>query len=213
MRPEKFLIISVGHTAAGKTTLLKFLRTHFDAIYISESEIKRSLVSSYSSSDSLDEELRDGAYKIAVEKAVSLLQINNTVLLDASFHKLFRRNWVYDEITKIKDAIVIIWLNVFCDDISKVKERIKNREECEQKTYENQADKYYIFEHISNTFDKVEILSFPNSCPTVLFTINTNINKITFVSSNYFDCNIVPQSISGLYKIIHEYLKTNYLHG
>ena len=72
---SRFLYGTIGHTAAGKTTLSNYMKDNpaFVFEYINEGEIKRGLVDAYSTTDSLNEELRDRSYRIAIEKAQSIL--------------------------------------------------------------------------------------------------------------------------------------------
>lgn len=186
---KKYILITVGHTAAGKTTLSKYLAKELSIPYISEGLIKRNLVKEYSSQNSLDESLRDHGYKKAIGEAVEILLEESSVILDASFHKLSRRLWVYESLETIEN-LSYIWLDCNCPNISEVKKRILARESDKNRTADNQADKFYIYEHIVSNFDSVRLSDFPLS--TAIVSIDTEKNVVLKIQkSSDFDNLIV----------------------
>ena len=84
---RKIVFVTVGHTAAGKTTFARSFCQKNSIDYISEGEIKRAFVTNYSSQNSLDEDLRDKGYSEAIKRAIDVLATNNCVLGDAAFNK------------------------------------------------------------------------------------------------------------------------------
>ena len=76
----RLLIVTMGHTASGKTTISRYLSAKLGVKYISEGEMKRSLVENYTYKDSLNEELRDQGYSLASEKVVSLFERENILI-------------------------------------------------------------------------------------------------------------------------------------
>lgn len=190
---SKIVYITVGHTAAGKTTLSRMLSEIFKIEYISEGKIKRSLKSSYSSFDSLDEHLRNEGYKKAIEQMADVLKTFDSVILDASFHKKYRRQWVYDTLKTITGhKIFVVWFFCECPDNDTVKERISKRKSSCVKHADNQADIYEIYEHISTTFDMPKISEFPSTIPSAIIKINTFSTTIeTIEESINFDHSII----------------------
>ena len=150
---SRYLFVTVGHTAAGKTTLSKYMRDNPNIIfdYIEEGQIKRDIMGVYSTMDSLNEHLRDKAYGIAIDRAYKSLMTKN-VLIDASFHKLERRIWIYDMLKKYGGEIPVIWLYCYCPNLTKVEKRIANRSKV-TKAAENQADSMSIYYHIMDDFN------------------------------------------------------------
>lgn len=182
----KYIIVTVGHTAAGKTTLARFISNYLNSDYISEGEIKRSLLDKYTSEDSLNENLRDQGYLIAIKKIVSILENKDVVVLDASFHKLLRRKWLYEAIKEFNNY-EIVWLYCHCDDLLIIKNRIGKRNKDINKCADNQADKLSIYEHIISTFDSMDINTLPDYIATTIIEIDTNQNKIINIESNSYN--------------------------
>lgn len=161
-----------GHTAAGKTTIGKSLCEHFDIELVSEGKIKRAMVTeTYTYENSLDEGLRDRGYKEAIRIAIEKLKTANHILLDASFHKKFRRDWVKEEMDKSDLDIITIWIYVYCPNKDKVVERIQQRKVA-KKEADNQADSMAIYEHIVSTFDPLRKEDMWDN--TAAFYINTD---------------------------------------
>lgn len=175
---SRYLLVTVGHTAAGKTTLSKYMRDNPKIVfkYIEEGQIKRDIIGSYSTSDSLNENLRDEAYGIAIDRAYELLPLNN-VLIDASFHKYARRLKVYEMLNKYTGEVPVIWFYCFCPNLSKVQKRIAERRKA-AKAAENQADSMAIYYHIIDTFDIPDVSEIPSGIKGAIIYINTDTNII-----------------------------------
>ena len=183
---DKYIIISIGHTAAGKTTLLRRLSTVFNLSFISEGALKRSLVEKYENSCSVDEDLRSNGYKLALQKAMTILKSENTVILDASFHKKFRRMWVYEYLNQFNlySNAHILWIYCYCSNRDVVKSRIHLREISKIKNADNQADKMFIYDYIIKEFDPVSINDFPLDSKSSVLVIDSYINEIISYTSN-----------------------------
>lgn len=181
---SRFLYATLGHTAAGKTTLSKYLLTDnaIDFIYIEEGQIKRDIVGNYSTSDSLNEKLRDEAYGIAIERADKYLD-EMDVLIDASFHRLERRNNVYAMICKKSNFPKIIWLYCYCPNLDKVEDRISKRKSAAKKA-ETQADSIRIYNHIIETFNVPDISEIPLDIKGAIIYINSDTNEIERIEYN-----------------------------
>lgn len=181
---SRFLYATLGHTAAGKTTLSKYLLTDnaIDFIYIEEGQIKRDIVGNYSTSDSLNEKLRDEAYGIAIERADKCLD-EMDVLIDASFHRLERRNKVYEMICKKSNFPKIIWLYCYCPNLDKVEDRISKRKSAVKKA-ETQADSIRIYNHIIETFNVPDISEIPLDIKGAIIYINSDTNEIERIEYN-----------------------------
>lgn len=203
---DKLIIASIGHTAAGKTTLLKSISQFFNIPYISEGELKRNLIQNYSTNHSLDESLRDKGYELAYHKAITLIEQNNVnIIIDASFHKQFRRQFLYEAVNNILN-INILWLYVYCPNEEKVRQRIDFRRTASKKTAEIQADRMYIYKHIINNFDEVNLKNFPiEHIPTQILFINTDNNRIEKSLGNFQQKGI---NFDKFTSFIESYLKS-----
>ena len=181
---NRFLYATLGHTAAGKTTLSKYLLEDkaIDFIYIEEGQIKRDIVKNYSTNDSLNERLRDEAYGIAIEQAYKRLD-EMDVLIDASFHRFERRNKIYAMIRQKRDFPEMIWLYCYCPNLDKVEARISKRKRAEKKA-ETQADSMSIYNHIMETFNIPEISEIPLDIRGAIVYINSDTNEIEQIKYN-----------------------------
>lgn len=178
------IIISIGHTAAGKTTTLRMLSKVLDIDYISEGALKRSLRPNYSTADSLDEDLRDMGYKLAINNAVNYLVEGKNVILDASFHKKFRRDWVFETLEKKNVDATIIWCYVNCPNEEKVCKRIEKRKQFLNNA-DTQANSISIYRHIVDGFDSDFDSLLHTNHNTLLLSYDTDINDLRLISSNF----------------------------
>ena len=187
-----YVLATLGHTAAGKTTLSKFLVSIMDNIggelkYIEEGKIKRGLVEDYSTKDSLNEELRNRAYKMAIDSVKDTIEQKNA-LIDASFHKYSRRKMLYDMMLLKEKSTFLVWLYCFCPNVEKVKDRINKRKDANNnnmiKVAENQADSMEIYNHIIETFDLPSIEEVPSQINCAIISFNTDANTIVKIEKN-----------------------------
>lgn len=181
---KHFLYATLGHTAAGKTTLSKYLLTDptINFVYIEEGQIKRDIVGNYSTNDSLNENLRDKAYDLALERANKYLDDKN-VLIDASFHRLERRKKVYAMLHEKINFSAIIWLYCYCPNLDKVEDRINKRKKAVKKA-ETQADSMCIYNHIVEHFNIPKISEIPLDIEGAIVYINSDINRIERIEYN-----------------------------
>ena len=207
---DKIIIAMIGHTAAGKTTLAKYLSQKLCIPYISEGEYKRKLKSKYSSENSMDEDLRDKGYTLAINHCAELLKENNLVIIDASFHKLMRRVWLYEAIKDVQCA-TIIWLHCDCPDVDEVRVRLKGRAQSKDKNADNQADQFYIYEYIKATFDRLDIADFSQAIGSAIIEINTADNILTHYHCNDSCNQVLFNKLIG--SILPEYLRAKQSSG
>ena len=213
---EKCIIAMVGHTAAGKTTLARFLSKRLDIPYISEGELKRGLKPQYISENSLDEELRDKGYRMAIVHCINLLLDNDIVIIDASFHKLIRRVWLMDALNPLS-GVNVIWLYCDCPDEKVVRERLRKRALEKEKNADNQADQFYIYKFIKSAFDPVAVDDFNPLIGTAVVKINTAQNIIIDVernaTCNTLLLNTLVESILPNYLEVKQSLLLGGIHG
>ena len=120
---------------------------------------------------------------MAIAHCVELLSIDNTVIIDASFHKLLRRIWLFDALSSQPETNVI-WLYCDCPNETEVRRRLNQRALAKEKNADNQADQFYIYEHIKSTFDPIRINDFNPLIGTAIVIINTAENMILNVEKN-----------------------------
>jgi predicted kinase len=147
---SKIVVAMSGHTSAGKTTLAKYLQNKFNIEYISEGNIKRQFVGNYDTRDSLSEALRDKGYEKAIECTIDVIKGKDSVILDASFHKQFRRTLLNNALGDKFSNCILVWLYCNCSNYDEIVKRIMNRKTA-IKNADNQADDISIelFENFS----------------------------------------------------------------
>jgi hypothetical protein len=212
---ENTIIATVGHTAAGKTTMLRYLCDNalFDINYINEGQIKRQLRPNYSTKDSLDEELRDKAYRRAIQQAYQSIQEEGSIvqLIDASFHRMFRRKWIYDCIQDSEEMIKLLWLFLYCPELSKVEKRINNRKAM-IKAADNHADSVDIYKHIISQLEAPSLGEVPDCFEVGLIYINTDSNRIEKIEMR--NCSqLFTEFTDTICSIIQEKLSIERLRG
>ena len=200
----KFVFITVGHTAAGKSTLAQALCKKLNIFYISAGDIKRIFVKNYSAKNSLDPLLLDKGYTGATIKSIEVLKEHESVLIDATFFQKHRRVAIESEIRKIYKNTIIIWLYCDCSDYEKVVNRIKKRSEMPE-NIGNQADNVEVYNHILNNFDILDIEKF--SKDTIIISIDTHQNKIKKVESNFNLVSMNNYLLLSVFAFIETYLK------
>lgn len=191
----KIIISMVGHTAAGKTSLAHAISDRFNFPLISEGTIKRSLVEKYETQQSLDECLRDLGYKKAIEQVAISLSQTNYAIIDASFHKDYRRNWLRTISGNLN--CFLLWLYCNCSDLDEVTRRIAIRH-AQPRTTDTQADSMDIFYHIINSFDELKIVNHEQEAILHIDTFRNTILKSE--PNNIANCK-------DIIDFIDEYLK------
>ncbi|MGC4102096.1 P-loop nucleotide/nucleoside kinase family protein [Ferruginibacter sp.] len=171
----RVLIFTIGKTAVGKTTLAKRVAKKLKFEYLSEGSIKKSLVEKYTYKESLSETLRNFGYKKTIKMSTVLLK-NKNVIIDASFHKKFRRKWLYDSLRRRVDLLVAIYID--CPNKTKIISRI-NKRKLMPKNSENQADSIKVYNKISKEFNVPNITEFSIEADSAIIFINTDTNEIS----------------------------------
>lgn len=184
---ERYIICSIGLTAAGKTTTMRSISENCGLYFVSEASIKRKMVTGeYTVVNSTDEKLRSLGYRKAISEAFDHIQKSNeSAIIDASFHQQFRRDWIYEEIQKRKlTHITVIWIYCICEDEKTVENRIFQRYISPIKNADNQANTMEVYYYTKSTFDKVSINNFSSIIPTLIITFDTHTNRIKCTASN-----------------------------
>ena len=202
---RKVVFVMVGHTAAGKTTFARSFCEKNSVDYISEGEIKRSFVNNYTSKNSLDEDLRDKGYAEAIKRAIELLEIKESILIDASFHKKKRRINLTTEIGKHYPNAIFVWVYCACPNFDKVVKRIEQRA-ASPKTADNQADDIAIYSHILNSFDDIALDQF--FYDTVIIAIDTNENYVINIESNFNFVITKNKLLMSIFSFSNSYVKS-----
>jgi adenylate kinase family enzyme len=200
----KITLITVGHTAAGKSTFAQALSEKCDIKYISAGDIKRNFAENYSAKNSLDSHLLDKGYIGATIKAIELLNEQDSVLVDATFFQKNRRVTIESEIRKIFKKSIIVWLYCDCSDYEKVVNRIKKRSAMPENAG-NLADDVTVYNYILNNFDTLNIDHFSEY--TIIISIDTDKNELKKIESNF---NFVHKNIKlllSVFDFIESYLK------
>lgn len=169
------VLITIGRTAAGKTTLAKYIAKKSHAIYIPEAAIKRLLRPHYKSDDSLDEKLRDIAYRAAIAACRAVIDYGINAFVDASFHRRKRRTWLYKSIEGAVSGLLVFYCK--CPNKKKIRDRILDRQRYPN-TAETQANSMKIYKHINLCFQEPSMSEFPEGLPFLMFEIDTDSNEM-----------------------------------
>jgi len=173
--PSKLVIMTIGKTAVGKTTTLERVCASMGALHISEAGIKEALKSHYCAKDCLDEGLRDLAYRGAIAIAFHTASSGVAAAIDASFHRLHRRQWLYEAVSQT--AIRLAVLHCYCENPRKITQRIAERQRAPL-TAKTHAGSMDIVRHIASGFETPKVQELPSSVPTAFFQVNTDSNHL-----------------------------------
>jgi len=124
----KFVIAMLGRTAAGKTTTARELSKRIEnSLYIGQSALKIALTDQDQkfTPSHLNESLRDFGYRAAVAVAVAEEAIREeiTPLIDTSFHKTARRDWVFS-LARRCGIDLLVFIYCCCSSEDETKNRI-----------------------------------------------------------------------------------------
>ena len=196
-------IATMGRTASGKTTVAKFLAQQLNATMVPEAAMKRALRTSYLTEDSLDEDLRDLGYRAAIAVFKECLAQKKPAIIDASFHSLRRRDWLYDSIRGLRPQFIMIYCQ--CANEEKTQMRILHRAQMPV-TSETQANSIGIFRHIDRTFDEPSPSEFSNVACAGLFVLDTDMNMIRSIDVYGFTGQASRDYIIKTQSILESYL-------
>ena len=179
----RVIIAMLGRTAAGKTTTARELSMRIqDSLFISQSALKIALTDKdYKfTSFHLDETLRDIGYTAAIAVAEEAIRKEITPLIDASFHKVARRDWVFSLARRCRiDLLVFIYC--YCSSEDETKKRIARRSFKEG--IDNAAGDYAVYKHISDNFEEITLAE-SKGFPTAVFYVDTFSQSVEYVSWN-----------------------------
>lgn len=152
-------IAMLGRTGAGKTTTALRLQKTLGYELVESAGMREEL----GLMDCFSDEVRDLSYRRMIDRA------GGNVILDASFHRRERRQWLYEAV----DSVVFVYC--VCSDLFEVKRRIlsrKNVDGCRA-----MADDLAVYDLIDNTFEEIE--PFEIVIPTVVFTVDTFTDSVS----------------------------------
>lgn len=210
------LIILYGYTGAGKSTIGELLSNNLTKIEKNNIVLKTNIARMQGrekfnpGKDYFDDHIeenrkdRDKSYKIIIDLSKEYLLKNKIVILDASFNKKYRRDWVYDLVDEIKANLIIIWCE--CKNKVKIKERIKKRYG-DFLNPDNQANSFKVYSLVKNQADKIENLELKENKYKIIH-FDTDLEKIEF-----FNCNESDELVALIKKTCEDVInqKTNKL--
>lgn len=131
------IIMLHGDPLSGKSTAAQKIKDTFEKNNINSKVIK-SVVTRYKKSEnikftrkSIDENIKntkkekDNAYRTLCLTAEGCKN-DNVLILDATFHKYYRRKWIYDLNKRRNTKVIILWLEF--NDEDGIKEFLKKRQ-------------------------------------------------------------------------------------
>jgi predicted kinase len=170
------LVMMMGRTAAGKTTLSKFLTEELGTTFISTSQIRDEMIGSFATKECLDEKLRSTVYDEAIHRCSNSINFNQSSIIDAAFHRTERRLTLYENIFKKLNTITIIYCT--CSNIEKIKQRLNQRASASN-IVDNRAFSFDVYSHISNNFEELTKSEFEEyKLKANVIYVDTDINQI-----------------------------------
>ena len=179
----KIVIAMLGRTAAGKTTTARALSRRIgNSLFIGESALKLALTDKDQkfTSSHLNESLRDFGYRAAVAVAEEAIRKDITPLIDASFHKVARRDWVFS-LARRRRIDLLVFIYCCCSSDDETKKRIARRSSREG--IDNAAGDYSVYKHISDNFEEITSAE-SGGIPTAVFYVDTFSQSVESVSWN-----------------------------
>ena len=179
----RVVIAMLGRTAAGKTTTARALSRRIgDSLYIGQSALKLALTDKDHklTSTHLNESLRDYGYRAAVAVAEEAIRKGITPLIDASFHKVTRREWVFS-LARRRGIDLLVFIYCFCSSEDETKKRIARRSSKEG--IDNAAGDYAVYKHISDNFEEITVAE-SEGIPSAVFYVDTFSQSVEFVVWN-----------------------------
>lgn len=179
----KFVIAMLGRTAAGKTTTARELSKRIgNSLYIGQSALKIALTDQDQkfTPSHLNESLRDLGYRAAVAVAEEAIREEITPLIDASFHKIARRDWVFS-LARRCGINLLVFIYCCCSSEDETKKRIARRNSREG--IDNAAGDYAVYRHISDNFEEITSAE-SGGVPTAVFYVDTFLQSVESVSWN-----------------------------
>ena len=149
---KPFAIIVMGRTASGKTTTAYCIAKKLKAEHIPFAYYKRLVKPNYTKEDSLNENLRDLGFNLAIKKSIEILQNNKSVIIDSSLGKKQRRKIVIDSLAPYVDAFYIVYC--LSSNLDETKQRLSARKGREHESIQYHASDYDVFTHIDKTFEE-----------------------------------------------------------
>jgi len=101
---------------------------------------------------------KDVSYRVLCDEAGKTVKSGRIPILDATFHKKYRRQWVYDLAKELSVKCVVI--SVSCDE-RVVFERLKKRENNDDKdSFLNSKESYYVMKRQQDVLNEnVDVVS------------------------------------------------------
>lgn len=174
------IIMLYGAPMSGKSVAAKKLVAHFAEESV-ECEVVKTVSTRYHGKkvkltvESIDETIektrieKDESYRAQIELARTALEHGKLPILDATYHKFYRREWAYEMAEQTNSELVVLWL-VFGNE-SELRKSIKERSE--NPDYKDNVldcwDKYMTM--ISQT-DKIEEFELARNMPVNIVRYN-----------------------------------------
>ncbi len=181
---KKIVLLVMGRTASGKTTIAERLSSRLSFKYIPCAYFKRLVKADYSASDSLDDNLRDQGLKLAVNEGISDLR-KSGIVFDSSFGSKIRREYVINSFSDRADSFYYIYC--ISSDIKETQNRISARKGHEQEDIQYHASDFKVYEHINSTFEEPDINELSGYKNSNIITIDTFSKEIKILKDDIDD--------------------------
>ena len=171
------VILLYGYPMSGKTTaavkILEYLRKKGTSAKIVSSAKSRLKGKSHSPTAGFVDEknsrtrsVKDKAYRSVCDAATTCLRENAVPILDATFHKLYRRKWVYELARDWGAAVYVLWLVL--NDEKEIKKCLKQRREAGKVSALHTWEQYAVMRKQADRLEDNELVLRPRCIRAIL---------------------------------------------
>jgi predicted kinase len=190
-----FIILMIGRTASGKTTISKMLSESLDAFHLKVAQYKRVVKPDYCAKDSLSESIRDKGYLLAIHSAKDLIDSNNSLVIDSSFSLKSRRKLIWDNLLPVTESMVVI--NFLDIGSEATQRRLQEREGREHEDIQFHASSFKVYEHINGHFEQFSPQEVGTQKSVNVIDVNTYRKTLMIRKRNDHICDLVITRIKS----------------
>lgn len=179
---EPLVVMMHGVTAAGKTTMSKYLARALPATRLSTSEVKRAAGASAAQQG---DDRRDEAYVEVARCLKESLATGGSFVLDGTYALRRWREPIYRMCRELKVHLHIAYC--VCDDDDEIQRRITDRKRRAPKSPDSEADRFFFYVSEKHHFEELLADDFSQGGPESIIVIDTfrgTLNVVTLSRSS-----------------------------
>lgn len=202
------IIMLYGAPMSGKSVAAKKLVAHFAEEDV-ECEVIKTVSTRYQGRkvkftvESIDETIektrieKDESYRAQIELAKTVLEHGKLPILDATYHKFYRRKWAYEMAKQTHSELVVLWL-VFGNE-AELRKSIKERSE--NPDYKDKVlDSWEQYMTMVKQTDKIEDFELARKMPVNIVRYNREKGTFRFYCSKTEFVYEIVSALKSCYK-------------